>query len=59
MRHRGRYASSSGPTDWTISVADVAALTALGVADIYDLRGRTESTNPMVGGPDWAPRGNR
>ena len=52
---RGIFFRSNG-LDKT-SDADLAALAALGVADIYDLRGPTESTNPMVGGPDKVPAG--
>lgn len=39
------------------SDADLQTLTSLGVADIYDLRGDSEISNPMVGGPDKIPAG--
>lgn len=39
------------------SEEDLATLSSLNVTHIYDLRGQSEISNPMVGGPDKIPAG--
>ncbi|RVW07335.1 tyrosine-protein phosphatase [Prescottella agglutinans] len=39
------------------SDADLATLSSLNIKHIYDLRGPTEISNPLVGGPDKVPAG--
>ncbi|GAA4487278.1 tyrosine/lipid phosphatase LipA [Rhodococcus olei] len=52
---RGVFYRSNG-LDKT-SDADLQTLASLGVADVYDLRGDSEISNPMVGGTDKIPAG--
>ncbi len=51
--NRGVIYRSDAPTK--TSEADLATLTALGVADAYDMRGQSEITNPLIGGQDKLP----